>query len=169
MGLDMYLSAREYVNRHDYTGGWENKTVRPEFEQVINATDLSAFVPADSIYGANVTTVTAYWRKANAIHQWFVDNVQNGEDDCKEYYVSTEDLQKLADVCRDVIAHKDDPAYCEDVLPTSSGFFFGSTEIDEWYFQDIIYTAERLDEILATYRKRAAEGKYVDFTYQSSW
>ena len=23
-----------------------------------------------------------YWRKANAIHGWFVRNVQNGKDDC---------------------------------------------------------------------------------------
>ena len=24
----------------------------------------------------------ASWRKANAIHKWFVDNVQDGVDDC---------------------------------------------------------------------------------------
>lgn len=169
MGLDMYLSVREYVNRHDYKAGWDNKTVRPEWEQIIEASGIQEFLPADTIYGANVSAVTAYWRKANAVHDWFVQNVQDGEDDCKEYYVSAEKLQELVDVCKDVLAHQDDHSYIEEVLPPTSGFFFGSTEIDEWYFQDIIYTAERLDEILTTYRKRAADGKYVDFTYQSSW
>jgi hypothetical protein len=36
-----------------------------------------------------------YWRKANQIHKWFVDNVQDGVDDCKEYWVSEEKLQEL--------------------------------------------------------------------------
>ena len=38
-----------------------------------------------------------YWRKANAVHNWFVDNVQDGNDGCKHYWVSKEDLQKLLD------------------------------------------------------------------------
>ena len=29
-----------------------------------------------------------YWRKANQIHKWFVDNVQGGIDDCRPYPVS---------------------------------------------------------------------------------
>lgn len=30
-----------------------------------------------------ITEEVGYWRKANAIHGWFVDNVQKGNDDCK--------------------------------------------------------------------------------------
>ena len=169
MGLDMYLSVREYVNRHDYKAGWDNKTVRPEWEQVVKAAEIEEFLPEDTIYGANVSSVTAYWRKANAIHDWFVNNVQDGDDDCKEYYVSPQQLQALVDICKDVLAHYEDKSYCEELLPPSSGFFFGSTEIDEWYFDDVRYTAERLEEVLAIYRKKAAANEYVDFTYQSSW
>ena len=33
-----------------------------------------------------------YWRKANQIHKWFVDNVQDGVDDCGEYKVTKEQL-----------------------------------------------------------------------------
>jgi hypothetical protein len=46
---------------------------------------------------------TAYRRKANAIHKRFVDNVQDGEDDCKDYYVSKEKLYKLVETCREVL------------------------------------------------------------------
>ena len=41
-----------------------------------------------------------YWRKANAIHKWFVDNVQGGEDDCREYPVSNDQLIELRDTCK---------------------------------------------------------------------
>lgn len=45
----------------------------------------------------------AYWRKANQIHGWFVENVQRGEDDCKEYYVSRKRLKKLLDTVNAVL------------------------------------------------------------------
>lgn len=48
--------------------------------------------------------MVGYWRKANHIHKWFVDNVQDGEDDCKEYRVSIEQLHKLRDICFDILS-----------------------------------------------------------------
>ena len=47
----------------------------------------------------------AYWRKANAIHKWFVDNVQKGKDDCKEYRVTRRNLLDLCDLVSDVLDH----------------------------------------------------------------
>ena len=45
-----------------------------------------------------------YWRKANAIHRWFVNNVQGGEDDCEFHFeVTKEVLKKLRDVCKEVL------------------------------------------------------------------
>ena len=73
----------------------------------------------------------AYWRKANAIHKWFVDNVQSGKDDCDSYEVSREQLVKLLGDCEQVKAHNE---LAEELLPTQSGFFFGSIEYDKWYF-----------------------------------
>ena len=29
-----------------------------------------------------------YWRKANHIHKWIVDNLQDGKDDCQEHSVA---------------------------------------------------------------------------------
>ncbi|NLK92374.1 MAG: hypothetical protein GX273_04465 [Bacteroidales bacterium] len=39
-----------------------------------------------------------YWRKANEIHNWFVENVQNGVDDCGYYEVSIDQLYDLMDL-----------------------------------------------------------------------
>jgi hypothetical protein len=117
----------------------------------------------DGDYGAQeVKFRVAYWRKANAIHKWFVDNVQGGVDECQEAWVSREQLQQLLDICKEIV---ESPKKGDTLLPTQSGFFFGSTEYDEWYMSDIRFTAERLEKILTD----PAFAKDVDFYYQSSW
>ena len=45
-----------------------------------------------------------YWRKANQIHNWFVNNVQNGNDNCGTYYVGVEQLEELSENCKAVLA-----------------------------------------------------------------
>ena len=44
-------------------------------------------------------SVVAYWRKANAVHKWFVDNVQGGNDDCREYDIYLDNLVELRETC----------------------------------------------------------------------
>ena len=95
-----------------------------------------------------------YWRKANAIHNWFVINVQGGEDDCNEFKVLYEDLLKLKNLCEQVLETKD-----TTLLPPKEGFFFGVTEIDERYFDDLRNTIEIIDSL----------DPYGDYYYQSSW
>jgi hypothetical protein len=67
----------------------------------------------------------ATWRKANVIHQWFVKNIQDGEDDCKQYSVSTEQLKELLKLSKQV---QKEPDRAPELLPTQGGFLFGSTE-----------------------------------------
>ncbi len=89
-----------------------------------------------------------YWRKANAIHKWFVENIQDGEDDCCYHReVTQEDLEELRDICREILCN---PDIAEDRLPTTSGFFFGSTVYDEWYMEDIKNTIDIITEVLET-------------------
>lgn len=89
-----------------------------------------------------------YWRKANEIHGWFVENVQDGVDDCEFHNeVTKEDLEELRDVCQDVL---DDISRAESLLPTRSGFFFGGTEYDEWYVDDLKRTIDIVNKALET-------------------
>jgi len=45
-----------------------------------------------------------YWRKANHIHAWFVNNVQDGVDDCRYHNeVTKELLEELRDTCIEVL------------------------------------------------------------------
>ena len=117
----------------------------------------------------------AYWRKANAIHKRFVDNVQDWKDDCGDYYVSMEDLQKLVEICKKVLAslesqklktikvkNKFDWKFenvnvypnvdlAMELLPPQEGFFFWWTQIDEWYVEDLKNTITQLSDLSDDY------------------
>ena len=99
-----------------------------------------------------------YWRKANHIHTLFVDNVQDGADNCGEFYVDRNDLENLLESCQRVLIN---PSEAKELLPTSSGFFFGGTDYDEYYFDSVKETISILEECLLD------EEAY--FYYTSSW
>lgn len=102
-----------------------------------------------------------YWRKANQIHRWFVENVQNDEDDCGMYEVSKEQLEELLNLCQTVLKnHK----LAKRVLPVKEGFFFGSYEYDDWYFDDIKQTETALKKVLS----ETDFDNWIVF-YASSW
>ena len=153
MGLDMFLTASFYIS--DYEFDEEGTKLAKAIKEVIG------FPEIQDVRLRTIRFEVAYWRKANHIHDWFVKNVQNEEDDCGEYYVTKSDLENLKDVCNLVLA---DHSKAEELLPTCSGFFFGGTDYDEYYFNDIIHTVKMLEkalELLEKYR--------FSFYYQASW
>ena len=150
MGLDMYLTAKRYVSDYDDADKALGTELMRHFPEL--AADQTI---------QEVTVRVGYWRKANAIHQWFVDNVQDGEDNCASYYVSREALDELKAHCALVLANRDQAA---DELPTASGFFFGSTEYDAWYFQSLEHTVEILDRALSL-----METGSWNIEYHASW
>jgi hypothetical protein len=103
----------------------------------------------------------AYWRKANQIHDWFVQNVQGGVDECDEYPVTPGELMSLVETCQKVLANRD---LAEELLPTTSGFFFGSTDYDEYYFEDLENTIEQITTALDNHTDSGTQ-----FYYQASW
>lgn len=161
MGLDQYLSAkRSLVNREPLKEGVVSKVFNPDtFSKVLQAVGTVPVSEDSPLLSIEVNV--AYWRKQNAIHDWFVQNVQDGEDNCALYYVDREQLRELANTCAKVMH---DNQLAEELLPTSSGFFFGATDYDEWYYKGLHYTFTTINELL-----RNEELKDWDFYYQSSW
>jgi hypothetical protein len=149
MGLDMYLTGKKYIS--DYSD--EDKEL----------VEFLSKAPIDKRLGrvSHLSFDALYWRKANAIHMWFVDNVQEGVDDCGEYLVSIDQLKELLKVCQEILKDKSKASI---LLPTASGFFYGSTDYDEWYSECIEHTVTRLEELVEVGSK-----SWVDFYYQSSW
>ena len=153
MGLDMYLSKKIYIwANFNHTGA----------EGVIDITIKGKPVNINFNKVEYVTEEVCYWRKANQIHAWFVEHVQNGVDNCGNYEVSVDDLRELISDCKQVL---DRPELAADILPTRSGFFFGSTDYDEDYFEELKYTVETLEEAL----KDLPDAAHVQFEYTSSW
>jgi hypothetical protein len=89
-----------------------------------------------------------------------VTHCQAGVDDCNSHSVSRENLIKLKDVCTSVLA---DNSKANSLLPPQAGFFFGSTEINDWYIDDLKLTIEIIDRCL---KERLSTW---NFSYQSSW
>ena len=181
MGLDMYLEKRsKYTNDQNtneaidsfiswirdgqkYGSNYTFKqwcgcdyTDLPDIKTLIQSIENHPLDPEErEVY---------YWRKANAIHKWFVDNIQNGIDNC-EYHrpVTKEDLLKLSEVCEKVLSNHE---LAKELLPAMPGFFFGSYEYDEDYFEYVEETAELC--------KKLTEDGGFDFEnyelyYLSSW
>jgi hypothetical protein len=161
MGLDMYLTKKTYVQR------WDHQTP----EETYNVEVTQGGEPVNHIQPNRVSYVEeqiGYWRKANAIHKWFVDNVQAGNDNCSTYFVDIPDLMNLLEVCKEV---KNNPEKAEELLPPQSGFFFGDVSIDEYYFQDIDKTIEIIERALSE-QVTGKNGKTFypsSFYYRASW
>lgn len=145
MGLDMYLTKKVYIgSNHEFNRVHITLKVTQRGSPVKINTDKIKYIAEEA----------GYWRKANQIHKWFVDNVQDGKDDCQESYVSFEQLQSLKELCLKVLETKD-----ATLLPPCHGFFFGSTEIDDYYFSDIEDTIKIIDSL----------DEDGDYYYQASW
>lgn len=158
MGLDMYLQGKRFL--------WNINDESPDAKI---ATDVAAMFPEltpNKRWGKEqsrvkeITCEAAYWRKANAIHQWFVKNCQNNKDDCGEYGVSRDQLKELIDLCKQVLANRE---LAEKLLPSQAGFFFGSTEYDDYYLSDLQSTIDQLEPWLDESREQ------WDLYYHSSW
>ena len=143
MGLDMYLNAKRFF--------WYN-------EEALAATVAQAFPEIKDRRVKEVIVEAMYWRKSNQIHKWFVDNVQEGADDCGHHDVSREKLEELRQLILKVLDTKN-----TTLLPPQEGFFFGSNTVDQYYWEDLRDTMEKLDKVLADFTDS------WDFEYHSSW
>ena len=162
MGLDMYLNVRhsQFVgDYYDESNGKLKHTLPKELEIFKDTYRNACTFSAEYEIG--------YWRKANQIHKWFVDNCGNGIDECQDIYVRYNDLVELLNTVQKVL---DNHELAKDLLPTCSGCFFGSEEYDEYYFKDL----EDTKNIIATCIKFLDERKKADdnswrVIYNASW
>jgi|GEM_PF-721163 len=152
----------------------------------------------------------AYWRKANSIHNWFVQEVQNGDDNCGSYEITKNHIIKLLEVCNSAtfiykqcekefvsdlkkynpesyekykfivdkikenskkkwadeykFSDEENKFYnnicdirktffeeLDETLPTTAGFFFGSTDYNFWWLKDVKYTIKVCKKLIDTF------------------
>jgi hypothetical protein len=167
MGLDMYLEARKYVSRHDYVRELNEFVDNPQHEELIQNSFPDHIDKFAESVGGTVSISVAQWRKANAVHQWFVDNVQEGEDDCGEHYVSPHKIGELADLIDQIFEApegEERDQLAEELLPTADGCFFGSQEYNEYYYEHLEYTRDMIRHL-----QQIEDFESLSFYYSSSW
>lgn len=182
MGLDMYLSKKTYVKQ------WSHNKPEDQFEVSVKR----GGEPFEKIEPTRVSYVTEelmYWRKANQIHGWFVNNTDERLEEVS-YSVSKEHLDSLLETCKQVLdiinksekgvvqvfgGWKSGEEYKVDVevydcldeiaelLPPTQGFFYGSNEIDDYYKENVESTIEFLE------RELPKCTEYDEFEYYASW
>lgn len=250
MGLDMNIYKRTHI------GGYGGKKVKI----IAESEDGEQTEIEQGQYGMTLERDVLYLRKANQIHNWFVENKGGGIDECQDMYLDIDDIKTLLNLCKEVKAkaklgrgliaggtisgcdnHKvilvkpnseeiskiekfevidtidsdnlkagdwyidtesDSPAFYNDkqnymkktsdgwlqvytfgrtitnpqeiaeLLPTQEGFFFGSTDYDEYYLQDIDCAIEQLEDIVKDYEEYLDAGYNaydIDYVYRASW
>lgn len=156
MGLDMYLSAKRYMSAvFRKEDGEKQEAIQKLFPELAGIKGRWG----DASPVKEVSIDAGYWRKANAIHDWFVKNVQGGEDECKPHYVDRDHLLALKELCEQVL---EDKTLALQLLPTTNGFFFGSTDYDQYYFDDLTQTVDIIERCLVLPSE-------WEFEYRSSW
>lgn len=158
MGLDMFLTARRYLSMYSEAG---DLALINELNAKYGLDPVSNTDYGNPIRARELIFEVGYWRKANAIHNWFVKNVQEGVDDCKDYYVDRTQLTDLIVLCKIVL---DDNSRAGELLPSVGGFFFGGTEYDEYYYDDLKNTVTMVEKVL-----KMPTFEHCDFYYHSSW
>lgn len=160
----MYLYAKKGIASIDYTTskmGEFSKKLNPDYTILASLMGATDWVTnPDSFAFAQVSLQVGYWRKANAIHNWFVQELADGEDNCNPIYVPRSSLVDLNNICKEILKNHDKAG---ELLPTGAGFFFGSTNYDEWYFHQLETTVPILTKLIET----VPEG--WSFEYQASW
>lgn len=171
MGLDSYLTYGKPIEVASYgsTEAGYVTTPNPLALSLIERVLGEQEVPMAPFGRIHINFPAAYWRKANAIHKWFVDTTQGGVDDCQESEVELEQLEDLVARCRGVLHNPDTAA---EILPSEGGFFFGSTEYDDWYRDQLKDTVEQLTPWLEYAKADLATNGWLDaghFSYRASW
>ena len=170
MGLDQYLEARQYISKRDWLG---TEKVENKNYPIVEAMTIPGVVDPDAGGGITLEYTAVQWRKANAIHRWMESELAGGElENLRDYPIDYDQLRQLRDECRAVIDAQVQKADVAEVaeeynLLPQPGFFFGSYDMDDWYFEHLDYT------ILSINRLEGAgaldpEGS-VSFTYRAWW
>lgn len=160
MGLDMYFYAtNSFGNFHE-----------SEVDKIYQMLDLPLFLEIPPPY-IEARLQVGYMRKANHIHNWIIENLANGLDECQIIYLSVDDLKPLKEACEKVIdiyktrGEEWLNVLAPDILPTRAGFFFGSYDYDEGYIQG----CKEFLEIYKLMSNHFFVEKGYTFHYEASW
>lgn len=102
----------------------------------------------------------AYWRKANQIRAFFASYVPEKVGENIDRLTVTLDMLNTLEEKVDKCLKARDMQVSKQLLPTSSGFFFGCTDYDNYYYDEL----ERTKDIIQAARREITNGHSVIYT-----
>jgi len=164
MGLDSYLHRKTYVQN------WEHYSEKRRHEVVVKRG--GEVVPHIKIENVSyIIESVGYWRKFHSLHTWFINNTgsDDQQDDCKDRWVTIENLRELNEILKGVIETPFDdegnPLDKEDIE-----IELGFVAEDDWnYLNKCKETIKLLDQLISEHDSAVANGYDLDYTYRGSW
>lgn len=171
MGLDMYLRKEKYLSAYRFQREQVEKDperfkdLAKEIAMFDKMVDLIGMKPTEDSPSFQIQATVCYWRKANAIHAYFVREHANGVDKCQPIEVEAEDLRVLMYKAKLAKSYAEkSKSIPTDTLPPESGFFFGPTDNLEWYLENMQETIDQLEPLVSV-----PDADDYTYVYQASW
>lgn len=149
MGLDMYYYRRLYA-----PSSFDAQVVTVDGKEVPKENN--------SMFSRSTTEMVGYQRKANAVHNWFVQNLADGVDEHQKI-----PLHKDAVVA--LIEQIDFALATGEGMDPVSGFFFGSQKKDEYWKQDLEQAKSIATWLLKDMEESAFSSVLIEWWYEASW
>ena len=130
--------------------------IHPYTNQILDFPELEALLQKEA--EQSYLEYDAYFRKVNFLFKYYEDRGKMYD----QYYAFTDadDIDDIIDRCERILK---DHSLANELLPTQSGFFFGGTDYDDWYFSDVKDCLKQMKK----YRKLLKDGVtgYVIFSW----
>jgi hypothetical protein len=157
VGLDMSFH-REV---HTYTSLHDNDTIAETID--------GKLIPTGNLGGLKSRTVddlVGYLRKVNSVHAWIVDNLAGGVDECQRIDLDSDSLAQLHDAIETALE-------TGEGMEPRAGFFFGNTDKDEYWQEDLRDALHIVEWILKDMTPAAGDPNNwrnsKSYYYQASW
>ena len=114
----------------------------------------------EEIYDTKLGEEILYYRKVNFLIPFFEDSVLYEEMGFILSSVHKDKIKDLIDSCEMVLKNR---KKAPEILPTEGGFFFGSTEYDDYYFKCVQEVLSNFKELLKDFEEDCKY--YIIFDY----
>lgn len=162
MGLDMFL----YVKTSNYFSKWWKGSEPKDYEYPEVLKFFETDIGRESSASVEVTKKfkIAYWRKFNALHGHISSSYYEGDGEYKgqNIVLTKENIEEMLKLLKEI---DEEPGEAPELMPTTSGFFFGSLDYDDWYFHDVAYTIIVFENLL----KVLETNPEYEVIYGASW
>ena len=102
--------------------------------EVLDIPELNNIMGLDIFFKKKKVKEIGYFRKVNFLVKYFEDNCGLDTANQTPLRIHINDIMDLKDRCSEVI---NNPHKAEELLPTMDGFYFGSSDYDENYLEDV--------------------------------